>query len=221
MKLCAFAYRGDLEEMLNAGLTGGIASGKTTISSFLVEKGAYLIDHDLLAHEAEEPNGPVWLGVVDHFGKSVLDDKGRIDRKKLGAIVFGNPEEMLRLNSIVHPAVHDLWQSRIRQIEEKDPRAIIISDVPLLFETGWQKKVDVVILVYIPPEEQVRRLIARNGISVEEADARLKSQMPIGDKIKMADFVVNNQEPLEAARRHIEELWEELLVRERLKYFRK
>jgi dephospho-CoA kinase len=207
-----------LEEMLNAGLTGGIASGKTTISRILVDKGAYLIDHDLLAHEAEEPNGPSWRGIVDYFGTSVLTDR-RIDRKKLGEIVFNKPEEMLRLNSIVHPAVNDLWKSRIRQIEEKDPRAIIISDVPLLFEIGWQNQVDVVILVYIPPEEQVRRLIARNGISVEEAKARLKSQMPIGDKIKMADFVINNHEPIEAARRHIEDLWEELLVRERLKFF--
>jgi len=206
--------------MLNAGLTGGIASGKTTISRILVEQGAHLIDHDLLAHEAEEPEGPAWRGIVDHFGKSVLDLQGRIDRKALGKIVFDKPEEMIELNSIVHPAVHDLWRSRIRQIEEKDPRAIIISDVPLLFEIGWQKKVDVVILVYIPAEEQVRRLIGRNGISIEEAIARLKSQMPIGDKIKMADFVINNQEPLEAARRHIEELWEELLVRERLKYFK-
>ncbi len=206
--------------MLNAGLTGGIASGKTTISRILVEKGAFLIDHDLLAHEAEEPNGPSWRGIVDHFGTSVLDNEGRIDRKKLGEIVFNKPEEMLRLNSIVHPAVENLWKSRIGQIEKEDPRAIIISDVPLLFEIGWQNKVDVVILVYIPPEEQVRRLIARNGISVEEASARLKSQMPIGDKIKMADFVINNQLPLEAARRHTEELWEELLVRERLKYYK-
>lgn len=206
--------------MLNAGLTGGIASGKTTISNLLVEKGACLIDHDLLAHEAEEPGGPSWRGIVDHFGTSVLTG-GRIDRKKLGEIVFNKPEEMLRLNSIVHPAVHHLWQSRIRQIEERDPRAIIISDVPLLFEIGWQKEVDVVILVFIPPEEQLRRLVARNGISVEEAAARLKSQMPIGDKIKKSDFVINNQEPLASVRRHIEELWEELLVRERLKYFRK
>ncbi len=206
--------------MLNAGLTGGIASGKTTISRILAEKGASLIDFDLLAHEAEEPGQAAWQGIVDHFGTSVLDDKGRIDRKKLGEIVFNRPEELHVLNSIVHPAVEDLWQARSRQIQEKDPRAIIISDVPLLFETGWQKKVDVVILVYIPPEEQIRRLMARNGVSIEEARARLKSQMPIGDKIKMADFVINNQEPLECARRHIDELWDELLVRERLKYFK-
>lgn len=221
MNQCALRHRGELEKMLNAGLTGGIASGKTTISGILVEKGAYLIDHDLLAHEAEEPNGPSWRGLVDYFGMSVLDNEGRIDRKKLGDIVFNRPEEMLRLNSIVHPAVYGLWQAKIRQIEENDSRAIIISDVPLLFEVGWQKKVDVVILVYIPAEEQARRLIARNCISIEEAAARLKSQMPIGDKIKMADFVINNQEPLESVRRHIEELWDELLVRERLKFFKK
>jgi dephospho-CoA kinase len=206
--------------MLNVGLTGGIASGKTTISRILVEKGAYLIDFDLLAHEAEEPGQAAWQGIVDHFGRSVLDGEGRIDRRKLGEIVFNRPEERLVLNSIVHPAVDGLWRSRVRQIEEKDPRAIIISDVPLLFETGWQKHVDAVILVYIPSEEQVRRLMARNGLSVEEAGARLRSQMPIGDKIKMADFVINNQEPVESARRHIEGLWEELLVRERLKYFK-
>lgn len=205
--------------MLNVGLTGGIASGKTTISRILVEKGAYLIDFDLLAHETEEPGQAAWQGIVDHFGRSVLDGEGRIDRRRLGEIVFNRPEEMLALNSIVHPAVDGLWQAKTRQIEEKDPRAIIISDVPLLFETGWQKHVDVVILVYIPPEEQVRRLMARNGVTVEEANARLNSQMPIGDKIKMADFVINNQEPLESARRYIENLWDELLVRERLKYF--
>jgi len=211
---------GDFQNMLNAGLTGGIASGKTTISRILVEKGAHLLDFDLLAHEAEEPGQAAWRGIVDHFGRTVLDDKGRIDRRKLGEIVFNRPEEMLVLNSIVHPAVNDLWQARKRQIEEEDRRAIIISDVPLLFETGWQKKVDVVILVYIPPEEQVRRLMARNGVSLEEAHARLNSQMPIGDKIKLADFVINNLGSLESVRRHIEELWEELLVRERLQYFK-
>ncbi len=203
--------------MLNAGLTGGIASGKSTISSLLEEKGAHIIDFDRLAHLAEEPGGAAWQGIVDHFGKTVLTD-GKIDRNKLGAVVFKNSRELEALNRIVHPVVDELWRARIREISGKDERAIIISDVPLLFETGWDRKVDFVILVYISPEEQVRRLMRRNGISRDEAHLRLKSQIPIDEKVYRSDFVVNNEGPLEQAREQVERLWKKLLEQEELNF---
>ena len=203
--------------MLNAGLTGGIASGKTTISMLLEEKGAHIIDFDRLAHKAEEPGEAAWKGIVDHFGGIVLSD-GKIDRKKLGDIVFKNPRELEELNCIVHPVVDELWRARVRQIAEQDERAIIISDVPLLFETGWDRKVDFVILVYISPGEQVRRLMHRNGISPEEAYLRLKSQMPIDQKVARSDFVLNNEGPLEKSREQAERLWKKLREQEELNF---
>jgi len=203
--------------MLNAGLTGGIASGKSTVSRLLEERGAHILDFDRLAHEAEEPGAPAWQGIVDHFGETVLTG-GRIDRKKLGAIVFNNHAELLALNSIVHPVVEAFWRARVDQITARDERAIVISDVPLLFETGWDRKVNFVILVYISPAEQVRRLMARNGLSREEAQLRLKSQIPIEEKVSRADFVFNNEGPLEKAGQQFEKLWKRLLEEEQLHY---
>lgn len=203
--------------MLNAGLTGGIASGKTTVAALLAERGAYIVDFDRLAHQAEEPGGEAWQGIVNRFGRDVLTE-GSIDRKKLGTIVFNDPGALEELNSIVHPVVDSLWRARLAEIVCKDERAIIISDVPLLFETGWDRKVNFVILVYISPAEQVRRLRARNGLSQQEAELRLKSQMPIDEKVPRADFVLNNEGPMEQAEEQVDVLWKRLRQEEELNF---
>ena len=169
--------------MLNVGLTGGIACGKSTVARMLVEKGAILIDFDDLAHAVEEPEGPVWRGIVSHFGEGILLPDRQIDRRKLGAIVFEDREKRDILNRLVHPAVFAEWRKRLGEIEKTRADAIVLSDVPLLIEAGLKTMVDVVLLVYLPPEGQIRRLMARNGFTRKEAERRVAAQMPIGEKI--------------------------------------
>jgi dephospho-CoA kinase len=137
--------------MLNAGLTGGIASGKSTVARMLVEKGALLIDFDELAHALEAPEGPAWREIVRHFGESILAADGTIDRRKLGAAVFADREKLDLLNRIVHPAILEEWRKRLDEIQKTHPDAVVLSDIPLLIEGGLMPMVDLVILVYLPP----------------------------------------------------------------------
>jgi dephospho-CoA kinase len=201
--------------MLNVGLTGSIACGKTTVARMLEEKGAFHIDFDQLAHAVEAPDQPVWQQIVDFFGSGILHPDRTINRAKLGAIVFEDKEKLARLNGIVHPAVFDAWHRRIEEIKKIKPDAIILSDVPLLIEAGMQSLVDLVLLVYISPGEQLDRLIKRNGYSQDEAQRRLASQMSIEDKLPHAQVVINNQGNIEETRQVIDRIWQELLEREK------
>jgi dephospho-CoA kinase len=196
--------------MLNVGLTGGISTGKTTIAGLLVEKGAYLIDFDALAHDVQLPETDVWREIVAAFGGEILNPDKTIDRNKLGSIVFGDPAKLQRLNEIVHPAVFRAWQKRLQQIESVQPDAIVLSDIPLLIEISAQDQVDLVLLVYISREEQLDRLIKRNGYDHDYAEKRINAQLPIEEKVKFARIVVNNQGTLEEAKKRVDEVWEEL-----------
>jgi dephospho-CoA kinase len=199
--------------MLNVGLTGGIACGKSTVARMLVEKGAILIDFDDLTHAVEEPGGPVWREVVRHFGEGILLPDRRIDRRKLGAIVFADREKREILNRLVHPAVFAEWRKRLKEIEKAGKDAIVLSDIPLLIEAGLETMVDVVLLVYLSPKEQIRRLTARNGFNREEAEGRVAAQMPIGEKVIHADIVIRNGGSVEETGRAVSRVWEELLAR--------
>jgi len=201
--------------MLNVGLTGGIASGKSTVARILVEKGALLIDLDELAHEVEAPEGEVWEKIVHHFGEGVLSAERTIDRKKLGAIVFSNPSQLLLLNELVHPAVFEAWQRRLRELRQASPEAIVLSAIPLLIESGMVELVDLVLLVYLPPEKQIARLIRRNGYSLQEAKERIASQMAIEEKMRHADIIINNEGSEEETARELTDIWEELKKREK------
>ena len=201
--------------MLNIGLTGGIASGKSTVAKMFQERGAYLIDFDELAHFVEEPDQPAWKAIVDHFGSDIVNEDRTIDRVKLGLIVFADQKKLSILNSIVHPAVLEEWRRRIDDLYEIDPCAVVISDVPLLIEVGMQDQVDLVILVYVAPEVQVERLMERNGCSREEAVKRLASQMPIDDKIPYADIVIDNQDSPDETREVVYEIWDDILQAEK------
>jgi dephospho-CoA kinase len=203
--------------MLNIGLTGSISCGKSTVAQMLEDKGAFIIDFDRLAHDVEEPDQPAWLRIVEYFGPQVLRGDRTIDRAWLGAVVFADRKKLEKLNDIVHPAVFAAWQRRIAEIREVRPNAIIISDFPLLVELGMQKSVDLVMLVYIPREEQIRRLMLRNGYSQEEALVRVNSQMSIDDKVPFADIIVNNQGPQAETKAHIDKIWPKLLRKERQK----
>lgn len=200
--------------MLNVGLTGGIASGKSTVARMLVEKGALLIDLDELAHDVEVPEGDVWHKIVHHFGEGVLCADRSIDRKRLGAIVFADPRQLKLLNELVHPAVFDVWQGRLREIRKTGPGAIVLSAIPLLIEAGMVEMVDLVMLVYLPPEKQIVRLMQRDGYSRREAEMRIASQMPIGEKMPYADIIINNEGSEEETRCAVNGIWEELKKRE-------
>ena len=199
--------------MLNVGLTGGIGSGKSTVDGLFRAKGAYIIDFDELAHLVEEPNGPAWKGIVENFGREILNADDTINREKLGDIVFRDREKLKKLNSIVHPAVFDEWKKKINDIRKED--AIIISDIPLLIEVGMQDAVDITILVYISPEEQIKRIMKRNGYSSKESEYRLNSQMSIDDKIPYADFVINNEGSIKETKKAVDEVWENLIKKEK------
>jgi len=200
--------------MLNVGFTGGIACGKTTVARMLVEKGARLIDFDVLAHDVEMPDRPAWREIVANFGEGVLGTDRQIDRLKLGAIVFADKEKLKTLNGIVHPAVFAEWRRRLDGIGREDPHAVVLSDVPLLIEVGMKSLFDLVALVYISPDEQAERLIRRNGFSPDEARVRLAAQMSIDEKVRQADIVINNQGSPEDTRLLLDAVWADLVRRE-------
>jgi len=203
--------------MLNVGLTGGIASGKSTVDRMFQDKGAYLIDHDLLAHRVVEQGRPAWQRIVSFFGPGILHEDQSLNRGKLGELVFSDASRRKALNDIVHPAVFSEWMTEIKNIARKDPRGIIISDIPLLFETGWQDAVDVIVLIYIPRDEQIRRLTERNGYTLREAEDRLNSQMPLDDKVLRSDYIINNEGSLEITRENVDRVWTHLVEKERVK----
>jgi dephospho-CoA kinase len=203
--------------MLNVGLTGGIGCGKSTVSRMLRKKGAFIVDFDRLAHEVQEPDGPAWQGVVAEFGPGVLRPDRTLDREKLGAIVFNDEAKRRRLNQIVHPAVFEAWLGRLEDIRRKKPDAVVIADVPLLFETGMEAMVDLVVLVYLSPEGQIRRIMKRNGYTRGDAELRLRSQMPIDEKVSLADFVIDNGGTFAETAARVDAIWEMLTEREREK----
>jgi len=203
--------------MLNVGLTGGIACGKSTVARMFVDKGAHLIDFDRLAHKVQEPEKPAWQRVVDHFGKEILAADGKIDRIKLGNIVFSNKKKISELNKLVHPFVYQEWGAQLKKISKKDMHAIVLSDVPLLFEGKKQHLFDLTLLVLIEPEEQIHRLMKRNHIRREEAEKRLKSQMPIIEKKDLADIVINNRGSMSETEKTVRKVWQELVQKEKVK----
>ncbi len=197
--------------MLSVGLTGGIACGKSTVSEMFVRRGAHLIDFDQLAHHIEKPRQPAWEKIVQYFGESILLPDKNIDRHKLAQIVFADAQKLQTLNSIVHPYVSNEWKTRLEKIEKKEKNAIILSDVPLLFEEKMQHLFDLTLLVLISPAQQIQRLIARNGLTRDEAKRRLMNQMPIGEKARLADIVIDNQKTVAETEEKVEKAWQKLL----------
>ncbi len=203
--------------MLNVGLTGGIACGKSTVAQMFMRLGGHLIDFDKLAHEVQEPRKPAWEDIVNCFGSGILQPDQNIDRNKMAAIVFNNPEKLRRLNTIVHPRVFEEWCARLDAIKIKKPHAIIISDVPLLFEGGMQHLFDLTVLVRIDPEEQIDRLMARNAVCREDAELRLSCQMPIRDKVQLADIVIDNEGSIHETEKKVADVWRSLQEKEKNK----
>ncbi len=198
------------DNRLLLGVTGGIATGKTTVVNMLKELGASVIDFDVLARQVVEPEKPAWKEIVAYFGEQVLQEDKQLDRKKLSDIVFKDIEKRKKLEGFTHPRIHAEFMKQLSEIVEKDPDAIVQVDVPLLIELNLQYIYHKTLVVYIPEEKQIERLVAREGISKEEAADRLKAQLPIDEKVSYADFVIYNDKSLEETRKQVEELWETL-----------
>jgi dephospho-CoA kinase len=177
--------------MLRVGLTGGLASGKTFVGHALADLGCRLIEADALGHEVMLPGAEVYDAVVTEFGGGILDSEGRIDRRKLGAIVFAKPELLEKLNRLVHPAVFAREERIIAEIARADPRSIAVVEAAILVETGSYKKFDRLIVAVCSLEQQIERAMKRDGRTREEVAARLSRQLPLQEKMKVADFVID------------------------------
>jgi dephospho-CoA kinase len=197
-------------ELFKVGLTGGIACGKSTVARLLVNKGALLIDADQLARELVEPGKPAWVEIVNWLGEGVLREDGSLDRARLAALVFGSDLHLQQLNSIVHPRVRGLFTERSNQLAEKYSDRIQIWDIPLLFEAGFQDRVDYIVVVACSEETQIKRLTERDGMDRDEAIRRIRSQLELKKKINTADFVINNDGPKDFLEGQINILWEKL-----------
>jgi dephospho-CoA kinase len=175
-----------------AGLTGGIASGKSTVSTFLEDAGAIIVDADKIAREVVRNNRPAWREIVRAFGQSILLPDGEINRILLGEIIFNDPAQKQVLNRIVHPVVIAETATRLVEIEINQPGELVILDVPLLIESGMDTGLSDIIVVYVPESVQIQRLMIRDALTQAQARARIRSQMPIEEKKKRATIVIDN-----------------------------
>lgn len=192
--------------MLVLGLTGGIASGKSTVSRILARLGAEIIDLDELVHELERPGSQCFEQIVNAFGRQFLKPDGSLDRRKLGRVVFGNLQALARLNAIVHPAVIDLVKEKIEaRRRSANPPQVLVIDAPLLIEAGMVPLVDTVWVVKVDESTQMERLIARDHLSLTEALNRIRAQMPLEEKIKYADVIIDNSGSMEDTERQVRE----------------
>ncbi len=198
----AFTLNGGAKMTLVVGLTGGIASGKSTVANMIKEMGIEVIDADIEARKAVEIGEVAYEQIITYFGEAILNDDHTINRSQLSEIIFNDSVKRQKLNEIVHPDVR-------KRMNEKKEAAIlrgdqvVVLDIPLLFESGLKEMVDVVLLVYVEKDVQLQRLMERNQLTKEEALARIQSQMPIEDKLKLADKVINNNGSLDDTKKQL------------------
>lgn len=195
---------------MNIGLTGGIATGKSTVSSLLVEKGALLVDADAIARDVMLPGHPVLVAVTAFFGQGILHEDGTLDRKKLGSIVFGDKEALETLNSISHPEIRKEIRKQMMELETTYPERLVVVDIPLLYESGLESIFEQVWVVYAPRHIQKERLMNRDLLSDGQAEARLQSQMDIEVKKSLADQVIDNSQTLAITEQQLDKYWLQL-----------
>jgi dephospho-CoA kinase len=199
--------------MLSVGLTGGIASGKTAVVTMLRELGCRVLEADKIAHQMIEPDGPAYEEVVREFGDGILTTEGLVDRRKLAAIVFADPERLARLNAIVHPPVLAEQIRQLAAIGQADPYAIAVVEAALLIEAGFDKKLEYIVVTWCTPEQQLERLTASGtgrGLSMEQARQRIASQMSVEEKRRRADAIIDCSGTLEHTRAQVIELFAKL-----------
>lgn len=193
------------------GLTGGIATGKSTVTSMLRERGIPVIDADQIAREVVEPGKPAYEAIVRYFGRDILLADGQIDRKKLGEIVFSDEAKRQKLNAIVHPEVRRVMREEAEAAEQNGAR-IVFMDIPLLYESKLTHMVEKVVVVYAPPSMQLARMMERDELEEEQAYKRLRAQFPIEQKVQEADFLIDNSQSREQTERQVEELLAKILA---------
>ncbi len=197
--------------MIIIGVTGSIGTGKTTVSEMFRRMGAVVIDADEISHQLIYPGRPAWKKVVSAFGKTVVRRDHFIDRKVLGRKVFSDSRLLMKLSGIIHPLVYKEIRGKIAKIKRSDPSAIVVVDVPLLLESGGQKQVDKVIVVAAPRNVQFARACEKFGTCRSEISRRIKAQMPLKEKIKAADFVIDNGGSLVSTAKQSRAIWKKLV----------
>lgn len=206
-----------MSQGITVGITGGIACGKSTVSEMLEEFGAISINIDAIGHKLLEKGHSEYNQIVEVFGEDILDEYGEINRDKLGKIVFSCKKKRKKLNAIMHPSMIEIALKQARTLVESNPNAIVVLDTPLLIEANLHKSVDLVVVVICNQSIQIKRIINRSKkkgrkLSVDDALARIKSQMPLEKKVEYADFVIENNGSLDELRKKVEKLWNQLLT---------
>ena len=192
------------------GLTGNICSGKSTVAGFLAKRGAVIVDADEIGHEALRPSSETWKRVVDAFGKEILTDSSEVDRKKLGEVVFSNPNALKRLNGIMHPGMHEAARRRIDELRRAGSQVVVL-EATLLIEAGWVDLVDEVWVANASDETMVKRCRRRSGLSEADARSRIAAQMLAEEKVRHADVVINTDVPLGEVEAKVHELWRNIV----------
>jgi dephospho-CoA kinase len=197
------------------GLTGGIASGKSVVAKRLAERGAVVVDADVLAREVVEPGTPALAAIADHFGPGVIADDGSLDRPALGAVIFSDPAERLALNAITHPAVWKRARELFAAAERDDPDAVVVYDVPLLVEAAGDRPIrfDLVVVVNASAQTRMKRLVELRGLSEEEAARRLSSQASDAERLAIADEVIESDGTFEETLAQADDLYRRIAER--------
>lgn len=198
-------------KMLIIGLTGGIGSGKSTVAEMLRRLGAVVINSDQVAHEAYLPHQNMWPQVVDAFGTDILGEGDVIDRRKLGALVFQDPAARHRLEEIVHPWTYQRVVELLAELAQQDA-AVVVLEVPLLIEAGWDRLVDQVWVTYAPEEIVLQRLQQRDGMTPEQALARMRAQIPAEERLQRADVAIDTSGSVADVRAQVRQLWDEAVA---------
>ena len=196
--------------MLKVGLTGGLATGKTYVAGLLEKLGCYVIHADRLGHEVLLPGGEAYDDVVTEFGAEIVAADGTIDRKALGSVVFSNPDRLEVLNALVHPHVFRHQNEFFDTVTRKDAHAVVVSEAAIMIETGSYKRYDRLMLTVCPPELQIRRYVEREGATDDEARERLARQIPLDDKRKFADYIIDTSGTKAETERQVRQIYLQL-----------
>ncbi|MBP8820054.1 MAG: dephospho-CoA kinase [Syntrophomonadaceae bacterium] len=194
------------------GLTGGIATGKSIVASVFREMGAIILDADVIARLVVLPHQPAWKDIVEFFGPQVVNEDQSLDRAKIGEIVYNNPNSLKELNRFTHPRIMQYYKDELRRIKTEQPDAIVILEVPLLYETNMDKLCQQVVVVYVDRETQIQRLMKRDNMSYADAVKRVDTQMPMDEKVRRADFVIDNRSSMEETKEKATKYYNEILT---------
>ena len=194
------------------GLTGGIATGKSIVASVFREMGAIILDADVIARVVVLPHQPAWKDIVEFFGPEVVNEDQSLNRAKIGEIVYNNPDSLKELNSITHPRIMQYYKDELHRIKIEQPDAIVVLEVPLLYETNMDRLCQQVVVVYVDHETQIKRLMKRDNISYADAIKRVEAQMPMDEKVRRADFVIDNRSSMEETKEKATKYYNEILT---------